>query len=52
MLVGDVTCVLMAHMLLQGKVVWQGSSHEFDTTDSPIVKQFRTGDLGGPIRFD
>lgn len=38
--------------LHEGKVVWQGSSHDFDTTDSPIVKQFRTGDLGGPIRFD
>ncbi len=34
-----------------GKVVWEGSSEEFDTTDEPIVRQFATGALKGPIVY-
>lgn len=34
-----------------GKVVWEGTSEEFDTTDEPIVRQFATGSLQGPIVY-
>ena len=34
-----------------GKVVWEGTSEEFDTTDEPIVRQFATGSLTGPIVY-
>ena len=37
---------------LQGKVVWEGAAEDFDTTSTPIVQQFRSGALKGPIRFD
>ena len=30
-------------------MVWEGTSEEFDTTDEPIVRQFATGSLTGPI---
>lgn len=31
----------------QGKVVWEGKSEDFDTSDEPIVRQFARGDLSG-----
>ena len=34
-----------------GKVVWEGTSEEFDTTEEPIVRQFATGSLEGPIVY-
>jgi ABC-type transporter Mla maintaining outer membrane lipid asymmetry ATPase subunit MlaF len=37
--------------LHQGKVVWQGTTQEFDTTDEPIVRQFAEGSLEGPISY-
>jgi ABC-type transporter Mla maintaining outer membrane lipid asymmetry ATPase subunit MlaF len=37
--------------LHQGKVVWQGTTQEFDTTDEPIVRQFAEGSLEGPIAY-
>lgn len=37
--------------LHQGKVVWEGSTQEFDTTDEPIVRQFAIGSLEGPISY-
>eukprot|EP00854_Cymbomonas_tetramitiformis_P000962 gene962-1478_t len=37
--------------LHEGKVVWEGPSSEFDTCDVPIVKQFSTGSLEGPIVY-
>jgi ABC-type transporter Mla maintaining outer membrane lipid asymmetry ATPase subunit MlaF len=37
--------------LHQGEVVWQGTTEEFDSTDEPIVKQFSTGSLQGPIVY-
>lgn len=37
--------------LHEGKVVWEGKVEEFDTTDEPIVVQFRTGSLDGPIQY-
>jgi ABC-type transporter Mla maintaining outer membrane lipid asymmetry ATPase subunit MlaF len=37
--------------LHQGKVVWQGTTEEFDTTDEPIVRQFAEGSLEGPIAY-
>jgi ABC-type transporter Mla maintaining outer membrane lipid asymmetry ATPase subunit MlaF len=37
--------------LHQGKVVWQGSVGEFDTTSEPIVRQFAEGTLDGPISY-
>jgi len=37
--------------LHQGKVVWEGSAADFDRTNEPIVRQFATGALIGPIRY-
>lgn len=37
--------------LHQGRVVWQGTTAEFDTTDEPIVRQFAEGSLEGPIAY-
>jgi ABC-type transporter Mla maintaining outer membrane lipid asymmetry ATPase subunit MlaF len=37
--------------LHQGKVVWEGATEEFDTTDEPIVRQFAEGSLEGPIAY-
>ena len=34
-----------------GRVVWEGTSEEFDTTEEPIVRQFATGSLKGPIVY-
>lgn len=34
-----------------GKVVWEGKVEEFDTTDEPIVRQFASGSLEGPIVY-
>lgn len=38
--------------LHEGMVVWTGTSQEFEETEEPIVKQFRTGSLGGPIKYE
>ncbi|CAI9787147.1 unnamed protein product [Fraxinus pennsylvanica] len=37
--------------LYEGKVVWQGMTHEFSTSENPIVQQFASGSLDGPIRY-
>lgn len=37
--------------LHQGKVVWDGPVAEFDSTTEPIVRQFSTGSLYGPISY-
>ena len=37
--------------LHQGRVVWEGTVAEFDTTDEPIVRQFADGSLEGPISY-
>ncbi|KAF9605884.1 hypothetical protein IFM89_020294 [Coptis chinensis] len=37
--------------LHEGKVVWEGRTHEFTTSTNPIVKQFASGSLDGPIRY-
>ena len=37
--------------LHQGKVVWEGSAADFDRTNEPIVRQFATGALSGPISY-
>ncbi|KAI4369331.1 hypothetical protein MLD38_017781 [Melastoma candidum] len=34
-----------------GNVVWQGMTHEFTTSENPIVRQFASGSLDGPIRY-
>ena len=40
------------HIFLHaGKVVWEGTSEEFDTCEEPIVRQFATGSLQGPIVY-
>lgn len=36
--------------LYQGKVQWDGSVHDIDTTDLPIVRQFFSGSIEGPIQ--
>ncbi|MDY6940507.1 MAG: ABC transporter ATP-binding protein [Cyanobacteriota bacterium] len=36
--------------LHQGKVQWKGSVDDLDTTDNPLVQQFRTGSINGPIQ--
>ena len=37
--------------LHEGEVVWEGSVDEFEMSEEPIVKQFRTGSLKGPIEY-
>ncbi|KAL6527050.1 Protein TRIGALACTOSYLDIACYLGLYCEROL 3, chloroplastic [Orobanche gracilis] len=37
--------------LYEGKVVWQGMTHEFASSTNPIVQQFASGSLDGPIRY-
>jgi phospholipid/cholesterol/gamma-HCH transport system ATP-binding protein len=36
--------------LYKGRVQWQGKVHEVDTTDSPLVRQFFSGQVNGPIQ--
>lgn len=36
--------------LYRGKVQWQGTVEQLDTTDSAIVRQFASGSLQGPIQ--
>ena len=38
--------------LVQGSVVWEGTVAEFDTCEVPIVRQFASGSLDGPIRYE
>jgi phospholipid/cholesterol/gamma-HCH transport system ATP-binding protein len=37
-------------MLYKGNVQWQGSVGEIDTTSNPLMKQFFSGSIDGPIR--
>ncbi|KAJ7978251.1 putative Abc transporter [Quillaja saponaria] len=37
--------------LHKGKVVWQGMTHEFTSSINPIVQQFASGSLDGPIKY-
>ena len=39
-------------MLYKGKIVWQGSVKELDTTDNPYVRQFVQGSSQGPIKVE
>lgn len=36
--------------LYQGKVQWQGTVNDIDTTDEPLVRQFFSGSVAGPIQ--
>jgi phospholipid/cholesterol/gamma-HCH transport system ATP-binding protein len=36
--------------LYQGKVQWQGKVHDIDTTDNPLIRQFFSGSVEGPIQ--
>lgn len=38
--------------LHEGEVVWTGTTDEFEQSELPIVKQFRTGSLKGPIVYE
>ncbi|MGL5080742.1 MAG: ABC transporter ATP-binding protein [Microcoleaceae cyanobacterium] len=38
-------------LLYQGKVQWAGTVEEIETTDSPIIRQFMSGSLEGPIQI-
>ncbi|CAO2832565.1 unnamed protein product [Amaranthus hypochondriacus] len=37
--------------LHEGKIVWEGLTHEFTTSPSLIVQQFASGSLEGPIKY-
>jgi phospholipid/cholesterol/gamma-HCH transport system ATP-binding protein len=37
-------------MLYKGKVQWEGDVHEIDTTENPLVRQFFSGAIEGPIQ--
>jgi ABC-type transporter Mla maintaining outer membrane lipid asymmetry ATPase subunit MlaF len=37
--------------LHEGKVVWEGSTREFDETSNAYVHQFAEGNLDGPIKY-
>lgn len=36
--------------LYQGQVQWEGKVHELDTTDDPLIRQFFSGNVEGPIQ--
>ncbi|MER3494523.1 MAG: ABC transporter ATP-binding protein [Mastigocladus sp. ERB_26_2] len=36
--------------LYQGKVQWQGTVGELDHTDNPLIRQFMSGSISGPIQ--
>ncbi|BAU05451.1 ABC transporter ATP-binding protein [Fischerella thermalis CCMEE 5198] len=36
--------------LYQGKVQWQGTVAELDHTDNPLIRQFMSGSISGPIQ--
>jgi len=36
--------------LHQGKLQWQGRISEIDNTDHPLIRQFMSGNLSGPIQ--
>ena len=37
--------------LHKGKIIWEGMTREFTTSINPIVKQFASGSLDGPIKY-
>jgi len=37
-------------MLYRGKVQWEGKIDEIDTTDNPLIRQFFSGKVEGPIQ--
>ncbi|KAK8960478.1 hypothetical protein KSP40_PGU010936 [Platanthera guangdongensis] len=37
--------------LHEGKIVWEGMTHEFTTSTNPVVEQFALGCLDGPIKY-
>lgn len=37
-------------LLYQGKIQWQGIPSDIDTTDNPLIRQFFSGSLDGPIQ--
>lgn len=37
-------------LLYHGKVQWEGTVEEMDSTDNQLVQQFRTGSIHGPIQ--
>ncbi len=37
--------------LYKGKVQWQGRVSDLDTTDDPLIRQFFTGSVDGPIQI-
>ncbi|XP_074270650.1 protein TRIGALACTOSYLDIACYLGLYCEROL 3, chloroplastic-like [Silene latifolia] len=37
--------------LYEGEIVWEGLTHEFSSSTNPIVQQFATGSLEGPIKY-
>ncbi|XP_010275970.1 PREDICTED: protein TRIGALACTOSYLDIACYLGLYCEROL 3, chloroplastic [Nelumbo nucifera] len=37
--------------LYEGRVVWEGMTDEFTTSTNPIVRQFASGSLDGPINY-
>jgi phospholipid/cholesterol/gamma-HCH transport system ATP-binding protein len=37
--------------LYQGKIRWEGKTHEIDTTDNPLIRQFFSGSIEGPIQI-
>ncbi|XP_062199002.1 protein TRIGALACTOSYLDIACYLGLYCEROL 3, chloroplastic-like isoform X1 [Phragmites australis] len=37
--------------LHDGKIVWEGMTHEFTTSTNPFVQQFASGSLDGPIQY-
>jgi phospholipid/cholesterol/gamma-HCH transport system ATP-binding protein len=36
-------------LLYHGKVQWEGSIHEIDTTTNPLIQQFLSGKIAGPM---
>ncbi|KMZ72368.1 Protein TRIGALACTOSYLDIACYLGLYCEROL 3 [Zostera marina] len=37
--------------LHEGRIIWEGMTHEFTSSTNPIVRQFASGSLDGPIIY-
>lgn len=44
-------CARRLIFLHEGSVVWTGTTEDYEESDVPIVAQFRTGSLRGPISY-
>lgn len=47
----ELICLKGQVCLMQGQVVWEGATADFDNSEEAIVRQFSRGSLEGPIKY-